>query len=1016
MINAAWTELDSFVEAFERARAAGPVPDLTRFAPPPDHELHCSVLRELIRVDLEFGWSEGRPATLADYRRRYPNVFADADHAREIEFEESRLRRQCLAVAESSGNPILPSSSFRSSVRSEPTERPTEIIGDRDDPMTAAASAYLQSRAMREPAQGNGADESPHVALFRAMYRRDPAAADRLARAVHSWPDVGDQFCGFRLVAELGRGAFGRVFLAQQAELADRPVALKVVCDIRGEAQHLARLQHTNVMPIYSVHASEPFHALCMPSFGGTTLDRLLADRQAMPSAIRQLVCWAERLADGLAHAHERGVLHRDIKPANILITADDVPMLLDFNLAADVSPLGPEALQIGGTLAYMPPEALESVLGNGLMKADARSDVYSLGVVLWELLAGRHPFPQPSGAVRDVLPRLVSNRRRPPDVRSVNVEVSPALAAIVARCLSPNPDDRYATARQLQEDLARQLSDQPLRHTREPSWIERARKWRRRHPRVAVAVLAAAILTPLVLFAVQQHRDASIARAEQSVAEFRQEKKWAATVLKLPGIAPVDQKLARDRARKAIEQWDESTGQAPWGWISESQRAELRRDLGELLLVSAAAEVRSASRDDPKPNLAEAARLNTAAEKYLRGAAGERALWRQRAAIAQLSGHAQESDYYRKLESAAPMASALDRHPLILEAWESGRFREAIARIREALDASPDEAFLWHALAEAHMRLEEFDLAYGYLDASRALFPDFYRTYYQRGIIELSRRRPQAALADFDRTLQLQPNYFPAYMQRAVARTHLGDRDGAMADLDVAREHAAALLPRPPAQIEFMRALLLSLLGDAAGARRAREAGLAQPPIDADDWVIRGLSRIDDDPRAAQADFEEALRLDPRHPAALRNLAHVLAESLGQAEQSLAALDRLIERWPDSAADLSGRGVVLARLGRRDDAHRDARAALKSNPGPLTRYQVAGIYALTARTNPPDALEAVRLLTSAFREGVGLELVDGDTDLDAIRQRPEFRRAVEAARVLRPMPSSEPNSPRSHR
>ena len=97
MINAAWTELDSFVEAFERARAAGPVPDLTRFAPPPDHELHCSVLRELIRVDLEFGWSEGRPATLADYRRRYPNVFADADHAREIEFEAapamSRRRR-----------------------------------------------------------------------------------------------------------------------------------------------------------------------------------------------------------------------------------------------------------------------------------------------------------------------------------------------------------------------------------------------------------------------------------------------------------------------------------------------------------------------------------------------------------------------------------------------------------------------------------------------------------------------------------------------------------------------------------------------------------------------------------------------------------------------------------------------------------------------------------------------------------------------------------------------------------
>ena len=248
--------------------------------------------------------------------------------------------------------------------------------------------------------------------------------ADRLARAVSGWPEAGSEFLGFHLDSELGRGTFGRVFLARQGELADRPVALKVAPDIAGESRMLAQLQHTNVVPIYSIHRGGAYQAVCMPYLGSTTLADVLADlgrhetlpdsgegllgsidgrrkaagssrggpstlpqedastagtdgaapaRERPPSPrIDQLrglgyvdaVLWiGGRLAEALAHAHDRGILHRDLKPANVLFADDGEPMLLDFNLAADRKLLGHSSADflVGGTSppVYMAPEHL---------------------------------------------------------------------------------------------------------------------------------------------------------------------------------------------------------------------------------------------------------------------------------------------------------------------------------------------------------------------------------------------------------------------------------------------------------------------------------------------------------------------------------------------------------------------------------------------------------------------------------------------------------------------------------
>ncbi len=139
------------------------------------------------------------------------------------------------------------------------------------------------------------------------------------------------------------------------------------------------------------------------------------------------------RLADGLAHAHARGILHRDMKPANILLADDGRPMLLDFNLAEDLKLEG-DAGAIGGTLPYMAPEHLEAFHG-GARPVDARSDVYGLGVILFELLTGRPPFPLRDGARPELIHELVEDRMGPlPRLRPWNPAITPGVESIVQR------------------------------------------------------------------------------------------------------------------------------------------------------------------------------------------------------------------------------------------------------------------------------------------------------------------------------------------------------------------------------------------------------------------------------------------------------------------------------------------------------------------------------------------------------------------------------------------------------
>ena len=212
-----------------------------------------------------------------------------------------------------------------------------------------------------------------------------------------------------------------------------------------------------------------------------------------------ETVCWiGAQLADALAHAHAQGFIHNDLKPANVLLTDEGRPMLLDFGVAEEVAlrATAPVA-RIGGTLPFMAPEHLAAI-DSGKFESDHRSDLYGLGIILFEMLTGQHPFRLPTGETKAEVPKMLVERRAgPPSVRALNPEVSPGLEAIVRKCLEPDPARRYQSASDIREDLDLHRTHQPLRHVRVPCVRERLTKWARRNPRLSsnATLLAAALV-----------------------------------------------------------------------------------------------------------------------------------------------------------------------------------------------------------------------------------------------------------------------------------------------------------------------------------------------------------------------------------------------------------------------------------------------------------------------------------------------------------------------------------------
>jgi serine/threonine protein kinase len=679
-------------------------------------------------------------------------------------------------------------------------------------------------------------------------------------RPAPRFPASGESLGDFLLLSELGRGLHGRVFLASQLSLGDRPVVLKLT-PIRSTAspdvsEHLslARLQHTHIVPLYCVqdHPARGLRALCMPYFGGATLGRLLDELRPTPPANRTgrdlldaldrvpaaepFIAPARRagrtspvderyaesicrigacLADALQYAHDRGLVHLDLKPSNVLLTADGQPMVLDFHLAREPIEPGGEALaRLGGTPGYMSPEqaaALSTVrVGKPVSQAvDGRSDIFSLGMVLYEALAGGPPG---RGANLQSLTTVPAADLTPGDspvafnhpeatsqpLHLRNPKVSVGLSDVIHKCLAADPAERYPTMAALAADLRRHLADLPLAGVRNRSWAERWHKWRRRRPNgVALTGMMGAVLaaTCAVAFGAVSHVNDRIDQARAALADGRAQSsngEWD---------------LAASTLRRGLA----AVGGLPW---QDDLTSKLQRQLDHAEEARVAAERTAAAHELRR--LADRARFLYGVEQL--PAAGRdqltaacQAFWNDRTRVVERLGPTLSPAVRDDLLDLAICWADLSHRNEVLDQAEALLGPSPVIDLERRLHGSsvsttsrvPQTAWEHYALGRALLRVGELDRAAVELDQSVRLEPQGLWPNFYQGVCAYRRGRHVDAVAAFGVCIGAAPEAAGCFYNRARAFAALGRREEARRDYEQAQRLdprlTAALPPVTP-------------------------------------------------------------------------------------------------------------------------------------------------------------------------------------------------------------------------
>jgi serine/threonine protein kinase/Tfp pilus assembly protein PilF len=809
--------------------------------------------------EMQTSWEQGRPVSAEDVLRRHPDLGKETEAALQIIQEELILRREAGQ------------------------EVPTQEFVGRFPQWRRELERLLECHRLVESL----AEEPP------------------------AYPEAGEALGDLELVAELGRGAHGRVYLARQRHLADRLLVLKMSPCSGQEHLSLARLQHTHIVPLYWAQdvLGRNLRVLFFPYLGGATLAEVLArlagrppaqrtgadllaalDRRPRPASAGQPPTGPARqalardsypdavcrlvacLAEALQYGHERGLLHLDVKPSNVLLAADGQPLLLDFHIArgplaaGDVVPPG-----FGGTPGYMSPEQ-ELLLGAARRAGpapgpvDGRSDVYSLGRLLYEALGGS--LPEPAGGAAASLRRL-------------NPQVSAGLADVVARCLAARPGGRYPGAGALAADLRRHLADLPLRGVANRSWAERWRKWRRRSPyALPVAGLLLALLAALgtavvlkwadvvrqkgaVTAALEKGRDLAAehryAEAVQVLEEGRRQADASFTTRDRVPLFDRHLRLAR-RGKEALVLHD----------LAEKIRAAAVSDAPsprDVALLGALREGAWAQRDllldqggAPLPVAAEQAIRDDlldlavcSAELSVQYAPAGRAGTARRAALRILDeaegllGPGPVIDRDRQefaralgLPAAArraagrPFRTGWERMALGRSLLRAGRLREAAAALDLAVVAEPGDFWANFCLGACAMRLGRPEQAVRCFSTCVGTLPDEPAPFLERGRAFAALGRAREALRDYDRALVLSRDSAAARFRRGVLLYHLGRYEEAAKDLERAggRVSDQGLGRRAdPTEVHYYLALVHLARFDAAAARASLARALRPEP-----------------------------------------------------------------------------------------------------------------------------------------------------------------------------------------
>ena len=860
----------------------------------------------------------------------------------------------------------------------------------------------------------------------------------------------------YRILREVGRGGMGVVYEAEQVSLG-RKVALKVLPfaaamdakqlqRFKNEAQAAAQLHHQHIVPVYGVGCERGTHYYAMQYIEGPTVAALIHElvqrrepgpsrsspaasfpapaegpgrvvpdtgpiaalptehSAGSPAFFRTVAQLGVQAAEALEHAHDLGVVHRDIKPANLLVDVRGHLWITDFGLARLQNDMGLTLTgDLLGTLRYMSPE--QALARHGLV--DHRTDIYSLGATLYEMLTLQPACP---GKDRQEVLRQIEKEEPPPPGRLCPA-VPADLETIVLKALAKDLDSRYATAQELANDLRRFLEDKPIQARRPSAW-QRARKWVRRHQGMVTTAAVAAAISLLTVMA-------ALAVGIIRVTEEQQR-------------AQTSYRLAREALDECVRKVTEHPG------VTTGELEDLKRVVRqvEVLFLQKFVQLRGeeatfqVERGKAYLQLGECTQyLGTRAEAigpYEQALEIFTALVRDHPEVPeykalQARSHRELGLMYRgtgqrdEAEQAYHRALALQK-ALVADGHSSSEYRYDLARTYGYLAVLYQETRLSEKISEAEKAYQDAVALGQGLIHDHPLDPRYQQilanSYTNLGLIYLDTKRSEEAEQLLQEALSLRQKLVEAEPQRPEHRRYL-----AITYQNLAELYQETARPRKAEQalkegLECLEVLVrkhplvkdyATDLGEYQGEMGNLVRDLGEPTSSLD-WYAKAIETL-----------EAVLEREKEHARANRFLRSVyqrqieVLAQLNRYNEALHAFDRLLDLFPQDGFRSHWRlerARTLARLKRHAEATGEAKELLKL-PGIKAgiRVQFAGLYSLAyaaardddPRQAEPYAAQSVALLRRAIAQGYkDAATLKTDSDFDAVRERPDFQKVME--------------------
>ncbi|MHC5030228.1 MAG: serine/threonine-protein kinase [Planctomycetota bacterium] len=848
-----------------------------------------------------------------------------------------------------------------------------EVLDEYLNEWASGQAPELESFLARHPELAE--DLRPCLTTLEFIHASPPKDDSALPRQA-----LGD----FEIRGELGRGGMGVVYEAEQISL-NRHVALKVlpfaaVMDPRqlqrfkNEAQAAAHLHHTHIVPVYSIGCERGVHYYAMQYIEGPTVAEMIEQlkstagkdmRGSSASALeaitkgkstqtagycRSVARLGIQAAEALDHAHQQGVIHRDIKPANLIVDAASHLWITDFGLASFTKNPGLTLTgDIVGTVRYMSPEQALAKR----VPVDHRTDIYSLGVTLYEFLTleGAYQGDDAHKVIQEIA------FKDPQSARSFNPAIRNELETILMKAMAKSPEERYETAQELADDLERYLQNKPIEAKR-PGVFTRASKWARRHG-TFVGAAAAVLALATAGFATAT---TLIWREKELI---RHEKKRSNS----------EHRRAQANVRLALDALDRIyMGRADG---LPKVREDLSRDLleeGLRFYVALASE----NLDDPEVAKRTGRAQLFASQIYAK--LGQK----EQAAEAQAKG-------------IATIRTVIGREPDDAEAYFvlgyalylKGQHDEAVAAFREAIRLEPDYAVSHANLGAALADKGEIDEAIAMYRKAIRLDPDQSQAHYNLGNALRDKGEINEAIAAFREAIRVDPDYVRAHYNLGNALRDKGEIDEAIA----AFREAIRVDPDHALAHNNLGAALLDKGEIDEAIAACREAIRLQPDLalapDNLGNALRDKGEIDE----AIAAHREAIRLDSDNASAHNNLGNALLDN-GGIDEAIAAYREAIRLQPDLALAHSNLGNALRVKGEIDEAIAACREAIRLEPDYASAHVSLGI----ALRNKGEIDEAI----AAFREAIRLEPDHSRAHSNlgnALRDKGEIDEAISACR-----------------